>query len=177
MTKPAVARQAGRESLLEIEEFLMSMNNITPNRSSGFALSPIMVIRICSVLFVGLMLGHVSGYPWSSPYVAQETELAAAMKSVNFVFAGEAQTYWNLYLGWGVLVAALLLTIAITLWLVSDLALVAPRRVAAITGVISALSLIGCYISFRFFYIPPAIFFAMQCLGLLWATVQLLKAN
>jgi len=31
-----------------------------------------------------------------------------SMKTTNFVFAGERQTYWGLYYGWGVLVGVLL---------------------------------------------------------------------
>lgn len=152
----------------------MSENRASPRKWSDFPWSPLILIRICSVLFFGLMLGHLSGYPWSSNQVAQQTELVASMKTVNFIFAGESQTYWSLYLGWGVLVAVLLLSIAIILWLVSDLALLAPRRIGFITGVVSILSLIGGCISFRFFYIPPTVFFAVLCLGLLWATFQLL---
>ena len=152
----------------------MSENRVSPRNWFELPFSPVILIRICSVLFLGLMLGHVSGYPWSSTYVAQQTELVASMKTVNFVFAGEQQTYWSLYLGWGVLVAALLLSIAVALWLVSDLALLAPRRVGFITAVFSILSLAGCYISFRFFYVPPTVFFAVLCVGLLVATVQLL---
>lgn len=152
----------------------MAENRVGYRKLFGSPLSPVTLIRICSVLFVGLMFGHASAYPWSSAQVAQQAELVAAMRTVNFVFAGESQTYWALYFGWGVLVAVLLLTIAIILWLVSDLALLAPRRVGIMTGVISAVSLIGCFISFRFFYIPPTVFFAVQSVVLLVATVQLL---
>jgi hypothetical protein len=157
-----------------IKEFQMSENFISPGKSSRFGVSPVLLIRASSIVFAGLMIGHLSGYPWSSNDVDQQIKLVRLMKSVNFVFAGERQTYWGLYLGWGVLVALLLLTIAIILWLVSDLARLAPRRVGAITGVVSAISLIGCYISYRFFYIPPAVFFAVLCGVLLAATVQLL---
>ena len=153
----------------------MSENRTSPGKSSGFRVSPVLLIRVSSVVFVGLMIGHVSGFPWSSTDVAQETELVSLMKSVNFIFAGERQTYWGLYLGWGVLVAVLLLAIAIILWLVSDLARLAPRRVGTITGVVSAISLIGCYISYRFFYIPPTVLFAVLCGVLLAATIQLLS--
>jgi hypothetical protein len=37
--------------------------------------------------------------------------------------------------------------------------------------------MIGCCISLRFFYIPPTAFFAVLCVVLLAATVQLLKGE
>jgi hypothetical protein len=152
----------------------MSENHASSRKSSKFRMSPVVLIRICSVLFVGLMIGHMSAYPWRSSHVLQETQLVGLMKTVDFVFAGEHQAYWGLYYGWGLLVGVLLLTMAIILWLVSDLARLAPRRVGVLTGVVSVMSLIGCDISFRFFYIPPAAFFAVSCVVLLAATVQLL---
>jgi len=88
---------------------------------------------------------------------------------------GEHSTYWNLYFGWGIWMAVSLLTLAIILWLLSDLSHVAPRNVGVISGVISATSVIGAYLSFRFFYIPPIIFYSVICVLLAAAAVQLLK--
>ena len=36
-----------------------------------------------------------------------------------FDFAGQASTYWHLYFGWGLLVALLLLTQSLTLWVLA----------------------------------------------------------
>jgi len=152
----------------------MPENRTSPRRWPLLPLSPVILIRTCSVLFAGLMLGHMSGYPWRSPNVAQQIELMAAMKSVSFVFAGEPQTYWHLYTGWGILVAALLLSISIILWLISDLSTLAPRRIGLVAGTTSILSIVGSWISLYFFYIPPAIFFSVQSIVLLVATIQLL---
>jgi hypothetical protein len=123
------------------------------------------------------MIGHMFGYPWASSHLPQEAQLVGLMKTTDFVFAGEHQTYWGLYYGWGVLVGVLLFMTAIIIWFVSDLVRFAPRRVAMITGVVSLVSLIGCCISFRFFYIPPAACFAVLCVVLLAATVQLLRTE
>jgi hypothetical protein len=153
----------------------MSENNANPPNLAKLGISPTLLMRICSILFFGLMIGHMYGYPWASSYLPQEVQLVGLMKTTDFVFAGEHQTYWGLYYGWGILIGVLLLMTAIILWLVSDLAQLAPRRVAIITGVVSLVSLIGCCISFRFFYIPPAVCFAVLAVVLLAATVQLLK--
>jgi hypothetical protein len=136
---------------------------------------PVVLIRISSILFL-LTAGHTSAYPcWTSTRRVQETQLADSMKSVEFEFSGEGSTYWSLYFGWGILVAVLLLTLAIILWLLSDLARLAPRHLGIVTGIICASCLVGAYLSLRFFYLPPFLLFLALCAILLTATVQLQK--
>ena len=96
------------------------------------------------------------------------------MKSLNFEFMGERSSYWSLYFGWGLWMGVSLLTLAIILWFLSDLVRLAPRPVGVIAGVISASCLIGAYLSLRFFYIPPFLFYSVICVSLLTVAVQLL---
>jgi hypothetical protein len=161
----------------KMEESSMSQNKSNKIRLLGFLCSPVGLLRLSSLLFVGLMIGHISAYPWTSIHVLQDTQLVDSMKSVAFEFMGERSTYWNLYLGWGILVGVLLLTLAIILWFLSDLTHLAPRSTGIISGVISASSLVGAYISFRFFYIPPFLFDVAICVILLTAAVPLLRSK
>jgi len=151
----------------------MSENN--NKRLLGFVVSPVVLIRLSSILFVVLMAGHLSAYPWTSTHGLQEPQLVDSMKSVEFEFLGERSTYWSLYFGWGLLIGVLLLTLAIILWLLSDLARFAPRRLGVIAGIISASCLVGAYLSFRFFYLPPFLLYLVICVILPTATVQLLR--
>lgn len=137
--------------------------------------SPTGLIRISSILYVGLTMGHMSAYPWRSTHDPREVGLVDSMKSFPFEFMGERSSYWSLYFGWGLLVGVLLLTIAIVLWSSSALARTEPRSVGAISGIISATSLIGAYLSLRFFFVPPFIFYLVICVLLTAATVRLLK--
>ena len=152
------------------------VNSMTSERNSVSKRwrSPVVLIRLSSILFVGLMIGHMSAYPWTSTNV-QETKLIESMKYIPFEFMGERSTYWNLYFGWGLLVGVLLLAVAIILWLLSDLAHIGSRSVGIISGVVSATSLVGAYLSFRLFYIPPFLFFSGICVILAAAAVQLLR--
>src|SRR5215831_1864623 len=126
----------------------MSENN--NKRLLGFVVSPVVLIRLSSILLVVLMAGHLSAYPFTSTHGLQEPQLVDSMKSVEFEFLGERSTYWSLYFGWGLLIGVLLLTLAIILWLLSDLARFAPRRLGVIAGIISGSCLVGAYLSFRF---------------------------
>ena len=138
-------------------------------------LSSAILIRVGSILMVGLMIGHMSAYPWTSIKVPQETLLTTSMKSVPFEFMGERSTYWNLYFGWGVLVAVLLLALTSILWILPDFATLGPRSAGAISAIVSAATLVGAYLSFRFFYIPPFVLFSIICATLMGATAQLLR--
>ena len=151
----------------------MSENKSNNKRLLGFFVSPVVLLRLSSVLVVLLMVGHMSAYPWST-HGLQETQLVDSMKSLNFEFMGERSSYWSLYFGWGLWMGVSLLTLAIILWLLADLTRFAPRSVGVITGVISASCLIGAYLSLRFFYIPPFLFYSVICVILLTAAVQLL---
>jgi hypothetical protein len=109
-----------------MEESLMSEKSKS-KRLLGFLVSPVVLIRLSSILVVLLMVGHTSAYPWTSSHGLQDTRLVDLMKSVEFGFLGERSTYWSLYFGWGLLVSVLLLTLAMILWFLSDLARLAPR--------------------------------------------------
>ena len=138
-------------------------------------LSPATLIRVGSILIVGLMIGHMSAYPWTSIKAPQETQLTRLMKSVPFEFMGQRSTYWNLYFGWGVLVAVLLLALASILWILPDFATLRPRSAGAVSAIVAIASLFGAYLSFRFFYMPPFVLFLIIGAILTGATTQLLR--
>src|SRR5262249_55100491 len=156
-----------------MDAFSMSENN--NKRLLGFVVSPVVLIRLSSILVVVIMAGHLSAYPWTSTHGLQEPRLVDSMKSVEFEFLGARSTYWSLYFGWGLLIGVLLLTLAIILWLLSDLARFAPRRLGVIAGIISASCLFGSFFFFRFFYLPPFLLYLVIGVILPTATVQLLR--
>jgi hypothetical protein len=115
----------------------MSEDKSNNKRLLGFLVSPFVLLRLSSILFVLLMAGHMSAYPWAT-HGLQETQLVDSMKSLQFVFMGERSSYWSLYFGWGLWMGVSLLTLAIILWFLADLARLASRCMGVITGVISA---------------------------------------
>src|SRR5258708_26085497 len=155
----------------------MSESKSNNKRLPGILVSPVVLVRLSSILVFLLMVGHTSAYPWTSTHGLQEIQLVDSMRSVEFEFMGERSSYWSLYFGWGLLISALVLTLAIILWLLSGLARLAPRRLGVIIGIISSSCLVGACLSFRFFYLPPFLLFSAICVILLTAPVQLLKQH
>lgn len=151
-----------------------SKNKIRNGRA-GFFGSPVALIRLCAILFFGLTAGHISAYPFAHEDARGGKQLVDSMKYAGFEFLGERSTYWNLYFGWGIFVTVLLLTLALVLWLLSDLARLAPRRIGAITAIISSASFAGAYLSYRFFFIPPVLLLLIIGLVMLKTAIQLLR--
>jgi hypothetical protein len=147
----------------------------TNESRSDFFASPVALIRLSSILFFILTIGHTSAYPWTTSQNLREKQLVASMKSVDLVFAGEHSSYWSLYFGWGLYVAVLLLTLAIILWLLSNVARIAPRQTGIMIQIISACCLAGAYLSFRFFYIPPFLLSSAIFVILQTAAVRLMR--
>ena len=152
---------------------LTSERKSNNKRLPGFFSSPVALIRVSSILIFLETAGHMTGYPWTSSHVLEETQLVHSMKAVDFLFFSERSSYWNLYSGWGLFIAVLLLTLAINLWFLSNLVRLAPRQIGVITGMIST-SLLACaYFSFRFFYLPSSLLLSATFVILLAATVRL----
>ncbi|SHN23248.1 LIC_13387 family protein [Mucilaginibacter sp. OK098] len=154
---------------------LISEKRTNNKRLLDFLLSPVVLIRLSSILFFILTIGHTLAYPWTTDQDLREKQLVASMKSVDLVFVGERSSYWSLYFGWGLYVAVLLLTLTIILWFLSNVASLAPRRVGIMIRIISASCLAGAYLSFRFFYIPPFLLLSVIFIILQMAAVRLMR--
>ena len=154
---------------------LISEKKTNYKQLSAVLLSPVGLIRLSSILFAILTIGHASGYPWTTSQDLREKQLVASMKSVDLVFAGERSSYWSLYFGWGLYIAVLLLLLTIILWFLSDIARLVPRRAGIMIQIISTGSLAAAYLSFRFFYLPPLILSSAIFVILQTAAVQLMR--
>ncbi len=153
----------------------MSENKSNNKSIPGSLFSPVVLIRLSSILFFLTMLGHAWGYPWrATTKDPREAELVQSMRDTTFEFLGAHSTYWNLYFGWGLWVAVSLLAGAGVLWILSDLARVRSRSVGAITAVFCATSFLFAALSLRFFFIPASLALLAAGIVLLIAAAQLL---
>jgi len=163
-----------KNEIVELPSPATSKNKIS-NGLSGFFGSPVALMRLSAILFVGLTAGHLSAYPFARENAPLEKQLVGSMKHVRFEFLGEYTTYWNLYFGWGIFIAVLLLTLAFVLWFLADIAPLTPRRIGVITGLLSAASFACAYLSYRFFFIPPFLLLLIIGLIMLKTAIQLLR--
>ena len=71
------------------------------------------IYRIAAALILLFDLGHTAGYPWSDPSWGVDL---GAIQSSHFKVLGFTRTYWDFYVGFGLLVSVFLLLAAIFAW-------------------------------------------------------------
>ena len=74
--------------------------------------------RISAVLILLFDLGHSAGFPWSDPKWGVDTGL---MRSSHFTVVGFSRSYWDFYVGFGLVVSVFLLLAAILAWQLGNL--------------------------------------------------------
>ena len=110
--------------------------------------------RIAAALIVLFDLGHTAGAPWSEPEWGVDL---SAVRSSHFMVLGFSRTYWDFYVGFGLIVSVLLLLTAVIAWELGNLPAESLRRVRltiwALPLCFAAMTVLNCV---HFFTIPIA---------------------
>ena len=114
-------------------------------------------LRIAAVLTLLYCAGHTSGMPWTPYTDAGATSVVETMKTHSFAEQGFQGTYWDLYLGFGLVISLYLLTQGVVLWQVASLAKTEPRRVRPIVISFLVAFLINVALSWKYFFIVPVV--------------------
>jgi hypothetical protein len=124
--------------------------------------------RISAVLILLFDLGHSAGFPWSDPKWGVDT---SAMRSGHFQLLGFTRTYWDFYLGFGLIISVFLLLAAILAWQLGSLPKQSPppwRATAwALALTFVALTVLNC----MYFFTIPIVFSAVIAMCLTVAAV------
>jgi hypothetical protein len=111
--------------------------------------------RTAAVLILLFDLGHSSGFPWSDPKWGVDTN---AMRSSHFQILGFSRTYWDFYIGFGLIISVFLLLAAILAWQLGGL----PKETATSVR-LTAWALTLCFVALTvlngmFFFVIPIVF-------------------
>ena len=111
--------------------------------------------RIAAVLLLLLDAGHTSGFPWSDP--AWKVDLGP-MRSTHFYVMGSSRTYWDFYVGFGLLLSVYVLLAALLAWHLGGLP---PEILAKMRGTRWTFAL--CFaaitvLSWKYIFIIPVVF-------------------
>jgi hypothetical protein len=133
----------------------------------GASLMSRLLYRVAAVLILLFDVGHSVGFPWSDPKWGVDT---SAMKSTHFQILGFSRTYWDFYIGFGLLVSVFLLLAAILAWQLGGL----PSQTAALVR-LSAWSLAVCFVvltilNWTYFFTIPIVFSGLIAICLVSAT-------
>lgn len=133
-------------------------------------MKPAILLRAASIITLMLFAGHTLGMPWTPDHGAQGASLVREMKSYHFDVMGFSRSYWDFYLGFGLIISVCLLLLVVLLWQVSTIAKAEPDRtrpfVAALFATFVALTVLNCL---YFFTAPLALTIPIAlCLVLAW---------
>lgn len=124
-------------------------------------------MRVAAAVTALFALGHTMGV-YSPPPPGAAGAVATAMKAVTFDFFGAQRTYWDFFHGYGVLVIAVAVFLAVVLWMLSRLD---AREARPLLYAVAALQLVFAVVGFRSFFWAPGLFNAVSAACTLWATL------
>lgn len=124
------------------------------------------LLRIASVVSVLFATGHMLGAleSWSPP---GDTEVLRAMRSFHFDASGASRSYWDFYMGFGVIIGIYFLLQGALLWQVATIARAQPRWARPLVISIFLAVVLTAGVCWRFIFMVPVLFTVViaACLG------------
>ena len=128
-------------------------------------------LRIAAVLTLLYCAGHTSGMPWTPYSDAEAKSVVETMKTHRFAEQGFQGTYWDLYMGFGLVISLYLLLQAVLLWQVASLAKTDAPRVRPLIVSFLIAFVINVALSWKYFFIVPVVLAGLTAICLAIALV------
>lgn len=133
------------------------------------------LLRAAALVSLLFALGHMSGYPWTPGESAEAGAVVDHMHSVSFEAVGAQRSYWDFYLGFGLLVGAGLAVVAALLWCSARLERQQPGVAAAPAACALVFMAVNAWLSYRYFFAIPTALAVTTMLILAVALVRMRK--
>jgi hypothetical protein len=131
-------------------------------------MKPVIFLRIASVLtFLHAALHTIGGvFGGAAPGVQQAT--VAVMKANEFAVLGVTRSYWDFYMGFGLVVSVFLTMEAVVFWQLGSLAKADASRLRPVFATFLIGYLGAAVVSYRYFFAGPVVteILIALCLGL-----------
>jgi hypothetical protein len=142
-------------------------------------MKPALFLRIASVLTLVHAALHTIGgvFGEAAPGVQQAT--VAVMKANEFAVMGVTRSYWDFYMGFGLVVSVFLTVEAVVFWQLGSLAKTDALRLRPVLAMFLAGYLGAAVVSYRYFFVAPVIteILIALCLGLAIASARQVAAG
>lgn len=125
-------------------------------RLGEWRISVSMMLRTASVITLVFAAGHTLGglQSWSPP---GETEVLREMRSFRFDAEGASRTYWDFYIGFGLMISVFLFAQSVVLWQLSAVARRDGALVRPILGAFFVSTVATAALAWRFFFTTPLV--------------------
>ena len=124
------------------------------------------LLRIAAVITFLFFAGHTSGVPWTPGEAPVDLAVIEAMKVDHFQVIGVSRSYWDFYLGFGLIISVFQLAQAIFLWQLGSLAKTEASRLRPIIAVFFFASLLNGILGLIYFFAIPVVMAVLQTIFL-----------
>jgi hypothetical protein len=120
-------------------------------------ISTAFLLRVASGLTVLHCIGHTIGgvFGVDAPPGTKEGTVVDAMKSNQFDVMGATRSFWDFFIGYGLIISVSSLLQAVVFWQLAGLAKTEPRRIRPIIAAFFLANLGFAILAWRYFFIPP----------------------
>jgi hypothetical protein len=127
------------------------------NWPTGGTVKTSVLYRLSAVLMLLFDVGHTVGFRESDPKWGVDT-LIGSMRSIHFDYQGFSRTYWDFFVGLGLLVTVFLLFAAVLAWQLGGLPAETLPLMRGTSWALALCFLAVTILSWRYFFIVPLIF-------------------
>ena len=131
-------------------------------------MKPSLLYRISSGLLALFALGHTIGFRRVDPQWNADS-VVNGMRTVNFHVLGFDRSYWDFFSGFGFFASVFLVFSAILAWQFGSMSREVLAAIPVVRWSFAACFVLIAVLSWRYFFIPPAVLSTLVALGLVGA--------
>ena len=121
-------------------------------------MSTVAALRAASIIAALQGVAHATMFLRARPtHGPTESAVVDAMRSQAFDFAGSMRSYWDMYFGYGLMSALVVIVEAVLLWQLANGAGQAPGLVRSVTVVLLIYNLAHAALAARYFFATPIV--------------------
>ena len=124
--------------------------------------------RIASVLLVLFAAGHALGFRQTDPRWGVDAVLAS-MRTIHFEMQGFDRTYYDFFVGFGLIVSVFLLFAAVLSWQLGGMSKEALALIPGVTWGLAICFVVVTVLTWKYIFLVPVIFSALIALCLVLA--------
>jgi hypothetical protein len=125
---------------------------------SSSILNPVIALRAAATVALLQWAAHTTLFLRAKPrHGSEEVAVVNAMKSHFFAFGGATRSYWDLYFGYGLIAAVIVLVEAALFWQLAGAATGARRIVRSIAVVFLGFNVVHALLAAKYFFVTPIV--------------------
>jgi hypothetical protein len=114
-------------------------------------------LRIASIITFLYCAGHTLGYPWTPAAGGREMATVQSMRSHQFDVIGSMRSFWDFYIGFGLVVSGFMIAVAVVLWQMASLDRRGVNGLRPMIATFLITFVINTIFDIQFFFVIPTV--------------------